>query len=176
MDIRVAAETVARIGTLLVELERLERAQAPGVFITDRIVARPHGVILRLPSGKEVEVEVAATASKIANAVLHEISGLREPQPEADFPWSVESDVQTQWAQLHYALGAYESSMLMEADVRVLSVERHGSSASVLVVRGSSEGVESYSVDLDREIDLGLTDTIAFAVAYGVVGGSLNVD
>lgn len=165
---------VPQLGEFLVRLERLERSQRPGVFLVDRITATPGGVILMAPSGLEALVPVDAPTAGIGEALRRSIPDLQIPDADQDPGISAEPSVQVQWAQLHYALGAYENAILADAQVRVLAVERHGSSATVRIVRGPDDAVETYSIHLDREIDIGLADTLAFAPTYGLVNGSLN--
>jgi hypothetical protein len=155
-------------------LERLERSQRPGVFLVNGLAATPSGVMLMSPSGLEVVVPVNASTAAIGEALRRSIPDLRIPDADEDPGISAEPDVQVQWAQLHYALGAYETAILADAQVHVLAVERHGSSATVRIMRGPDDAVETYSIDLNREIDIGLADTLAFAPAYGLVNGSLN--
>ncbi|GAA2750173.1 hypothetical protein [Amnibacterium kyonggiense] len=61
--------------------------------------------------------------------------------------------------------------------IHLLAVERHGSSATIRILRGPDDSVETYSIDLDREIEIGLADTLAIAIAiaraYGLGNGSL---
>lgn len=169
-----APDSVPRIGRFLVELERLEQAQRPGVFLVDRVEAIPAGVLLRLPSGEHVTVDATASTRSIATALHGTTLDLQVPADDAEFPIPTEPDVQKQWATLHYALGAYESAILEPAQVQVLAVQRHGTSATVHITRGPGGILEDYQLDLDREIDLGLADTIAFAPSYDQVGGSLD--
>ena len=165
---------VPQIGRFLVQLERLERAQRPAVFLVDRIEATALGVMLRPPSGVQVVLPVDASATSIGEALRAGVPELRVPQIIEETPLSDEPIVQIQWAQLHYALGAYESGILADAGVRVLAVERHGSSATVQVLRGLDETLETYSIHLDRAIAIGLADPLAFAPSYGIVNGSLD--
>ena len=130
--------------------------------------------MLMSPSGVEVVMPVDASTATIGEALRRSIPDLQIPDVDEDPGISAEPDVQVQWAQLHYALGAYENAILADALVHVLAVERRGSSATVRIVRGPDDSVETYSVDLDRVIDIGLADTLAFAPAYGLVNGSLN--
>lgn len=168
------AGPVPRIGPFLVELERLEQAQRPGVFLVDRVQAVPDGVLLHLPSGEDVALAASASTRSIAAALHDKTPDLQVPADDAEFPVPTEPDVEKQWAVLHYALGAFESSILEHAQVHVLAAERDGTRATVQISRGPEGTIESYSLDLDREIDFGLADTIAFAPDYGCVNGSLN--
>jgi hypothetical protein len=167
---------VPRIGPFLVELERLEQAQRPGVFLVDRVQAIPGGVLVQILSGEHIALNSTASTRTIAAALHAKVHDLQVPADDAEFPIPTEPDVQKQWAVLHYALGAFESLLLEHAQVHVLAVERDGTRATVQVARGPHGTVESYSLDLDldREIDFGLADTIAFAPSYGLVNGSLN--
>lgn len=173
---RTAPDSVPRIGHFLVELERLEQAQHPGVLLVDRVEAIPAGVLLQLPSGEQVTVDATASTRSIATALHGKVPDLQVPTDTAEFPIPTEPDVQKQWATLHYALGAYETAILEPAQVQVLAVQRHGTSATVHIRRGPAGSLENYPLDLDREIDLGLADTIAFAPAYKNINGSLNRD
>lgn len=169
-----SSSPLPRLGEFLVRLERLERSQSADVFLVDRLTAAPGGVMLTLPSGAEVLVPVDASTDAIGEALRRSIPDLRMPAAGQDPGMSVDPNAQVQWAQLHYALGAYEDAILADAQVHVLAIERHGSSATVRITRGPDNSVETYSIDLDREIDHGLADTLAFAPAYGRVNGSLN--
>lgn len=163
-----------RLGHFLVRLERLGRWQRPGVFLVDRLTAIPGGVMLVPPSGVEFVMPVDASTAAIGEALRRSIPDLQVLDADEDPGICAEPDVQVQWAQLHYALGAYENAILDDAHVHILAVERHGGSARVCIARGADNCVETYSIDLDRAIDIGLADTIAFAPAYGLVNGSLN--
>lgn len=143
------------MGAFLVALERLEQAQRPGVFLAEKVEATPTGVALRQPSGVTVTLPYSSTTGSIAEALRIGTPNLQIPRDDAEFPLSSEPNVQVQWAQLHYALGAFESLLLADAHVRVVSAERHGTSATVQVIREPDRRLETYTLDLDREIDIG---------------------
>lgn len=166
---------VPRIGRFLVELERLERAQDDGIFLVDRFEATPQGVKLTTSSGIDLVLPVDASTADIGDALRGSGLDLQIPASDEDAGLSAQPDVQVQWAQLHYALGAYENAILTDAQVQVLAAQRYGTSAAVDVLRGPDNIVETYSVNLDREIDIGLADTLAFAPTYGLVNGSLDL-
>lgn len=96
MGMTTSSRSLPRIGGFLVELERLERAQRPGVFLVDRVEATPHGVALLIPSGAEVLLPPDASTIGIGEALHAPIPHLQVPAADTETPFSAEPDVPTQ--------------------------------------------------------------------------------